>query len=166
MADRKKPLGADHTGEVWENREITGPGRMKVELRTKRDADGPRHYEYRIQLWRWRCRVCGATGETTYGFIARTGHKCKLTQPADGQRDEPYVCTEQCRGCGHYRTISGNEHSRCCHYSIDTGHRRPKADLRTEPCPVREPGYKAPRPAPEMILPGTQLLQRIMEHSD
>lgn len=160
MSDEKKPLGVDHTGEVWENREVIGPGRIEYHARR---ANNGKMSCAREQLWRWRCTKCGAEGECRY-YLTQYPHKCKTPQQTKAaKKDEPYVCTEQCKDCGHYRTLNGATFGRCCHYSVDAGSRRPKVDLRTEPCPVRDETYKAPRAKPEMVVSSFRILERIAE---
>ena len=129
-------MAVDHTGEKYGNKLITGPGSWR---------EAPRWNGYgtpqrvRARLYRWQCTECGATGEARMGVIKRYPHIC---QKAPVIKDEPCVCTRQCRGCGHYRNI-GNGACPCCHFFIDTGRLRPKVDLRKEPCPVRSPGFRA-----------------------
>ena len=140
----------DHTGEVWGNREITGRGEWK------RYGKG-----HGFWTWRWKCLDCGATGTANqYLEIKRHSHTCPGKKTSQGRpplsltdmveryvpptrvTDKSKLCAKQCRSCGHY---SPDVHG-CC-YILDTGHVRPKVDLRTENCPVRDTKFKRQTPA-------------------
>lgn len=143
MEEERKPR-VDHTGEVLNNRRITGPGSWH--------KPGAAHGYW---SWRWECLECGATGEAhNYGQLKFWGHWCpgktrSQTQKYDlttvGPRpkkrpiDWSKVCGAQCHDCGHFDDYSGG-----CVYILDTGHRRPKVDLQREKCPVRDQKYKRP----------------------
>lgn len=152
MEEERKPK-VDHTGEVYNNRRITGPGTWHQPLH------GHGHWS-----WKWVCLECGAVGEcSTMQQIKGWGHWCPGTPrkapekftyiekhtPKVRKTDWSKVCSRQCRNCGHY---AGYE--KACLYYLDTGQRRPKVDLRKEPCPVRDPSFKRPSLTwPEPLTP-------------
>ena len=143
----------DHTGEVWLNRRITGPGSMRVRPSGKK-----------MWSWRWECIDCGATGEASdFSMIKHHAHLCgerwrevvgrrtetRLTAneyaktipykpPERAPQDPGKLCGKQCVDCGH----SCMESMLFCQYILDTGRVRPKVDLRKERCPVRDPNFK------------------------
>ena len=130
----------DHTGATWMNRRITGPG----EYRKKGTGKG-------YWTWRWVCLDCGAVGPPAMRQnLIQSAHACKDkprpwraghygngTQQARRKDPGGWICTEQCRECGH----SFKSGTICCEYILDTGRVRPKVDLRTTPCPVRDPDF-------------------------
>lgn len=131
----------DHTGEIHNNRLITGPG----------------HYHkppsgHGFWSWCWECLECGATGEAhNYGQIKFWSHFCPgkvrgrpkqftattPTKPRKPRIDWSKCCSSQCRDCGHYDDYCG-----ACLYILDTGHMRPRVDLRHDPCPVKDRAFK------------------------
>lgn len=129
----------DHTGEVFNNRIVTGRGRWHKP---------PHGHGY--WSWRWRCLECGAKGEAaTLGQIKGHEHLCPgkpRGRPSSPiiEMIEKYVppkktvardrlCSAQCRKCRYFFADG-----RLCDYYLQTGKRRPKVDLRKEPCPVRD----------------------------
>lgn len=129
-------IQSDHTGEAYHNRLITGRGDLKVTVHIRKG----RQVERREQKWKWRCRVCGGTGESLLSALVQYGHRCPPVKPK--QEATPYLCAAQCRKCGHYRAI-GTGMDRACLYILDARRRRPQVDLATEPCPVRDEKYRA-----------------------
>ena len=137
---------ADHTGEVWRNRRITGPGTIRTA------ACGKSHW-----TWRWICLDCGAQGEISdWRILRQSSHLCDRAgswSPSCGRGETiPYIppppkppdpakiCSEQCRKCGH--SYKGGPIF--CEYILDTGKIRPKVDLSSERCPVRDVNFKRP----------------------
>ena len=146
--------GTDHTGEVWGNKEILGPGGWKDYKRKTWKGTTT----IRLRMWRWKCRTCGTEGESRHTDIKRFPHRCTPEELAAGAKDKPWVCTAQCRGCGHHRTITFGV--RCCLYILDTHHRRPQVDLRRETCPVRDPDFRPKKEAP-LAPPGPEAIERL-----
>lgn len=147
----------DHTGEKWNNRVITGKGEVRVSYRQRKGKP----YTLTEQLWRWECIKCGKTGESIYAVIQRFTHRCPAKRSTASRPDSPYVCTKQCKGCGHYRAMP--MFGSCCNYLIDVGSMRPKVDLRTEECPVRDTKFKPKRCEPMPLYTSMEILKRIIK---
>lgn len=155
---------ADRTGEVYGTLEITGPGRVTVR-RTTSDITGRLVVQSTEKLWRYRCQICGFEGETRIDKIKARTHRCEIA-PHWRHDLGPNVCSQQCRGCGHYRELSGGYRNKGCYYILDTHHRRPKVDLRTEDCPVRDPDFTPPRATIDQLMPSKfDIIQRIYKEA-
>lgn len=147
MKNPSKPAN-DHTGEVWNNRKITGWGTFR------RTSCGKGSWS-----WKWVCLNCGATGEIqNYTMLKQCWHWCGARKadsiarsaanhsetwtipyipPVPNATDPSKLCSDQCRKCGH-SYMNGT----ICQYILDTGKMRPKVRLDTEPCPVRDVHYR------------------------
>lgn len=134
----------DLTGDIYLNRKITGLGDHF------RYPSGHTGYS-----WRWVCLECGATGESkSADYLRKYEHRCpgkrvlplksknglvlRYVPPPPRPVNRAKLCSQQCRGCGHY-----SDEVKGCIYILDTGKIRPKvADLRRDPCPVRDTAFR------------------------
>lgn len=136
----------DHTGEVYNNRRITGPGSFH------RTPSGKGYW-----AWNWVCLNCGETGcsrsiATIKGYKhichgkEREGRNRFDASPVSRQthvRTEElrWLCAKQCRGCRHH-----DSYMAACLYILNEGKPRPKVDLHTESCPVWEQAKDSKKP--------------------
>lgn len=74
-----------------------------------------------------RCRpyyyVSGDCGPARSVENARALYLADMT--AQGVKVSDWPAAPGCDGCGHWRGICGGSRTRACHYSLDTGEKRP-----------------------------------------